>query len=88
MAETETLLTFPCSFPVKIMGRDKDDFRDLAIALVTDHAGKVSDSSVKTSVSSNGNYLSITITIQAKSQQQLDDIYGDLSKHEAVLVAL
>ncbi len=88
MSESESLLTFPCSFPIKIMGRDQENFRHAAVLLVEQHAGKLPDDAISTSTSRNGNFLSITITIEAQSQDQLDNIYNDLSNHEAVLVAL
>ncbi len=88
MSENESLLTFPCSFPIKIMGRDEESFRHTAVLLVEQHAGKLADEAITTSSSSKGNFLSITITIQAQDQEQLDNIYNDLSNHEAVLVAL
>jgi putative lipoic acid-binding regulatory protein len=88
MSENESLLTFPCSFPIKIMGRDEESFRHAAVLLVEQYAGKLSADAITTSASSKGNFLSITITIQAQNQEQLDNIYNDLSKHEEVLVAL
>jgi putative lipoic acid-binding regulatory protein len=84
----ETLLVFPCDFPIKMMGRDSEEFRDTARALVEHHTGPLGDQSIKSAISRNGNFVSITITIQAQSQQQLDDIYRDVSSHEAVLMAL
>jgi len=88
MSESESLLTFPCSFPIKIMGRDQESFRHAAVLLVEQHVGKLPDEAISTSTSRNGNFLSITITIEAQSQDQLDHIYNDLSSHEEVLVAL
>jgi putative lipoic acid-binding regulatory protein len=88
MTDGESLLTFPCSFPIKIMGRDQESFRHAAVLLVEQHAGKLPDDAINTSTSRNGNFLSITITIEAQSQEQLDSIYSDLSDHDAVLVAL
>ena len=70
------------------MGRDQENFRHAAVLLVEQHAGKLPDDAISTSTSRNGNFLSITITIEAQSQDQLDNIYNDLSNHEAVLVAL
>jgi len=84
----ETLLVFPCDFPIKMMGRDSEEFRDTARALVEHHTGPLGDQSIKSATSRNGNFVSITITVQAQSQQQLDDIYRDVSSHEAVLMAL
>ena len=84
----ETLLVFPCRFPIKMMGRDGDSFRQVALELVESHTGKIRDESITESMSSKGNFLSITVTIDAKSQQQLDNIYQALCDHEDILVAL
>ncbi|MFT5502184.1 MAG: putative lipoic acid-binding regulatory protein [Woeseiaceae bacterium] len=86
--EKESLLEFPCSFPVKVMGRDQESFRRIAVEIVARHAGKLAEDAVTESSSRKGNFLSITITIQAKSQDQLDKLYNDLSSHEEILVAL
>jgi putative lipoic acid-binding regulatory protein len=81
-------LEFPCEFPIKMMGRDTPEFRATARALVEAHVGAVSDDAVQATVSRNGRFVSVTITITAEGQQQLDDIYRDVSSHDDVLVAL
>ena len=85
---SESLLEFPCDFPIKIMGRDEPEFRQAALSVVEKHAGKVDEEAIRSSTSTNGNFVSITVTITATSQQQLDDIYRDLTANEQVLVAL
>ena len=87
MAE-ESAIEFPCEFPIKMMGRDTPEFRSTARALVEKHAGKVEDHAVRQAQSRKGNFVSITVTITATSQQQLDAIYQDVTDHEDVLMAL
>lgn len=84
----ETLLEFPCRFPIKMMGRDGDSFRRVAIELVEAYAGRIPEDAISTSSSRKGNFLSITVTINAESQEQLDSIYRALSDHDEILVAL
>ena len=84
----ESLLEFPCVFPIKMMGRVGGDFRQTAVVLVEKHAGKIADDAIKTAPSRKGNFLSVTVTIVAKSQEQLDDIYRELTDHDEILVAL
>jgi putative lipoic acid-binding regulatory protein len=89
MSEREdTLLEFPCEFHIKMMGRDQASFRDAAISLIEEHAGKLPEDAISMSSSRKGNFVSITVTITAKSQQQLDNIYQALTDHEEILVAL
>ncbi len=86
--KAEKLLDFPCDFPIKMMGREQPAFRDAAVALIERHTGKIRSDAIRTALSRNGNFLSVTVTIKAQNQQQLDDIYSDLSEHEEILVAL
>ncbi len=84
----ESAITFPCQFPIKMMGRDTPEFRATARALVEKHAGAVADDAVQTALSRNARFVSVTVTIIAESQEQLDNIYRDVSSHDDVLMAL
>ncbi len=84
----ETLLEFPCDFPIKIMGRESIDCRKLARALVEKHTGPIAEDAIQNALSRNGSFVSVTITVKAQSQQQLDDIYREITSHEDVLMAL
>ena len=84
----ESAIKFPCSFPIKMMGRDTPEFRSTARAIVEKHAGVVADEAVQAALSRNGNFVSVTVTIVATSQEQLDKIYHDATAHDDVLMAL
>ncbi len=84
----ESLLEFPCKFPIKAMGRDENGFEALAIRIILTHAEIYQDEAITTNPSGSGKYVSVTVTIQATSKAQLDSIYQDLSDCEQVLVAL
>ena len=88
MSEQQSALEFPCSFPVKAMGLAADDFDLLVVEIVSRHVAHLGEGAVSTRPSSNGKYVSVTITVQAESQQQLDAIYRELTAHERVLMAL
>lgn len=87
MSET-TLLEFPCDFPIKMMGRDTNDFYATVRSLVENHTGPLDDERIQKAHSRNGRFVSITVTIVAESQQQLDAIYRAVTAHEDVLLAL
>lgn len=86
--QQETLLEFPCKFPVKAMGRGDVEFEALVTKIILSHADMSMGESVSAIPSSTGKYLSITVTIEAVSKAQLDRIYQDLTDCEHVLVAL
>ncbi len=84
----ESVIEFPCDFPIKMMGRDTPGFRTIARSIIENHVGPVEDEAVKFNSSGRGNFVSVTVTVTATSQQQLDDIYRDVSGHDDVLMAL
>jgi uncharacterized protein len=88
MAEQETLLEFPCRFPIKAMGQDNGTFEALVMELVRKHVPDLGEDAVATRASQGGKYLSVTITVTATSREQLDNIYRELTACEQVLMAL
>jgi len=84
----ETLLEFPCDFPLKIMGTRTDDFAQTVVEIVLRHAPDFQAESVEMRASSAGKYLSVTCTVRAESREQLDRLYRELSGHPAVKVVL
>lgn len=88
MAEHETLLEFPCEFPLKIMGETKEGFAEAIVEIVQRHAPGFSAKDVEMRASSGGKYLSLTCTVTAFSKQQLDDLYRELTSHPMVKVVL
>ncbi len=84
----ESAIEFPCEFPIKMMGRDSPEFRITARALIENHVGPVAEEAIYVNLSGKGNFVSVTVTVTATSQQQLDDIYRDVSGHDDVLMAL
>ncbi|HEX7031323.1 MAG TPA: DUF493 domain-containing protein [Gammaproteobacteria bacterium] len=84
----EKLLQFPCEFPIKVMGRDAEGFEAEVVAIFERHLGGIDSAQVNTRPSSSGNFLSVTVTFRAESQEQLDALYRDLTDHEQVLFCL
>ena len=85
---TPTLLTFPCVFPMKVMGRREDGFAQMVSAIVLRHAADFHPETIEMRSSKNGRYLSLTVTINARSREQLDALYSELSKHPMVMMVL
>lgn len=86
--QAETLLEFPCKFPVKAMGRDIDGFKELVEKIVFEYADVYPDEPVTANFSETGKFVSVTVTIEAVSKAQLDRIYQALTDCEQVVVAL
>ena len=86
--DEDTIMKFPCEFPIKVMGIASDDFDIIVMGIIKKHVSNLSESAVKSRYSQEGNYVSVTVTIEAESRQQLDDIYFDLTEHKKVIMAL
>ena len=84
--DNESLIEFPTAFPIKALGRDDAEFRQLLIELVGEHAEFDAEKDVRVQPSKKGNFISITITFTAENQEQLDTIYRSLHGHELVLM--
>ena len=80
-------LEFPLIFPLKVIGRNADDFEGFVLSVVKTHA-PLSARTVTTRPSHGGKYLAVTVTFTAESREQLDAIYQELSGHERVLMTL
>jgi putative lipoic acid-binding regulatory protein len=85
---TESALKFPTQFPIKIMGRRADGFAQSMLDVVMKHAPDFEPSSLEMRASREGNYLSVTATINATSREQLDNLYRELTSHPMVAMVL
>ncbi len=83
-----TLIEFPSDFPLKIMGNAVPEFAQQVLAVVLSHAPDFDPASMEMRPSSGAKYLSLTCTVRATSQVQLDALYTELSAHPLVKVVL
>lgn len=88
MAEPDTLIEFPCDFPLKIMGATRDGFAQAVVEIVLRHAPDFDAAKVEMRPSKAGNYLSLTCVVRATSKPQLDALYRELTAHPWVKIVL
>ncbi len=81
-------LLFPCEYPVKVIGKDEDNFYEFVLELVTRHAPELSPDDFSYRRSGGGKYLSVSVSFVAQSRTQVDGLYKELSQHPRVLVAM
>jgi putative lipoic acid-binding regulatory protein len=88
MSEEESPLQFPCEFPIKAMGKSGCDLDMLVVEIVRRHVPDLTEGAVRSRQSTHGNYVSVTVVVNATSRAQLDAIYRDLVDCESVIMAL
>lgn len=85
---SESPLQFPCVFPIKAVGKAGEGFVEIVVEIVARHAPGFDSAAVTLRESSGGQWLSVTVAIEANSRDQLDAIYRDLTAHERVVWAI
>ena len=83
-----SLIDFPCEFPIKILGKDNAIFENTLSQIMAKHDQKYSELSVKKNKSKKKNYIALTWVVNVNNQDELDNIYRDLSKDKNVLYVL
>ena len=86
--DTVVELAFPTTFPIKIMGRREGGFSRAVIEIVQRHAPDFVPGTLESRPSKKGKYLSLTATVNATSQEQLDALYRELCDHPSVVMVL
>ncbi|WP_345796705.1 DUF493 family protein [Castellaniella sp. MT123] len=84
----ESLIVYPCDFPIKVMGRAHDDFLSTMAEIVRGFDPAFDSASIEVRPSSSGNYVGLTLIVRVTSREQLDALYRALHGHEMVSVVL
>jgi uncharacterized protein len=84
----DTLIEFPCDFPIKVMGETHHDFTSEILKTIQTLIPDFDADNIEMRGSTSGKYISLTCTVHVTSKPQLDDIYRALSSHKMVKVVL
>jgi putative lipoic acid-binding regulatory protein len=87
-SENESLIEYPSAFPIKVMGKRVDGFAQEMTAVILVNAPDFDPVNIEMRTSAGGKYISLTCTINAQSQAQLDAIYRSLTSHPLVSIVL
>jgi len=85
---TDSLLEYPCEFPLKIFGLQQEGFVTAVLEVVNKHDPGYIASSMEMRASKNARYISLTCTVRATSREQLDALYQDLCDHPSIVMVL
>jgi putative lipoic acid-binding regulatory protein len=87
-ARKDSLIEYPCLFPIKVMGAKVDGFVQALTHVAEQFDPAFDASTIELRPSKAGNYLGVTLTVTATSREQLDELYRTLSSHPMVKVVL
>lgn len=86
--QEESLIKYPCDFPIKVMGKSVDGYESAIANIVLQFDPGFNVATIERRPSKNGNYLGLTVTVSVHSREQLDELYRTLSTHPMVSVVL
>ena len=81
-------IEFPCAYPIKVMGNKCEEFRSHVMIVMERHAPGFDELAVTVRDSSKGKYQSLTVTITATGEEQLQAIFVDLKTSSLVQMVL
>ena len=84
----ETLIEFPCHFPIKVMGEVHDEFTSTVIEIIKHKNDSFDPSTIEMKGSREGRYISLTCFVYVTSKPELDHVYRSLSTHPMIKVVL
>jgi putative lipoic acid-binding regulatory protein len=79
---------FPTQIPLKVIGKNQDDFESHVIGLFLIHLHPSDLLGVDRRPSRGEAYLSVTVTFTAHSREHLNGIYKELGASERVLMII
>lgn len=82
------VMQFPMDFPVKIMGLNNPAFPGIIRDLTTQHFADFNSNTITINYSKTKKYMAVSVVVNAKSKEQLDDFYRAVTSHPMVKVAL
>ncbi|MET1256801.1 YbeD family protein [Aliikangiella maris] len=82
----DDLWQFPCQYLFKAMALSKEGVEDEIVAVIQKFVP--GDYTPKLNASKKGNYVAVSVTFQASSKQQLDEIYLAVNAIESVKFCL
>ncbi len=88
MQESTSLMSFPCDFPIKIIGKNHRDFLDNVMTIVHKYFPETSQDKVRSQPSKNNKYLAVSIILHVTEQSTLDALYVELTQHADINMVL
>lgn len=88
MIKKNTLMEFPCVFPIKIIGIYSDTFLNEIKLIVIKHFQAFTDDDLTIKTSGHNKYLAITVNVLATNQVMLDEFYQEVTKHPNISMVL
>lgn len=82
----DPILSFPCELPIKVLGRNSDAFREAACGIVRNYYGDLDEQRYSEQLSRNSSYLSLTFVVRARSRDEADALFRELTASDDIMM--
>lgn len=82
------IFPFPCQYPIKIMCDAEKNILEYIFNILEKYIEEKQSIKFSTKFSRNNKYISLTAIFQAKSKNQINEIYNDLISHKKIHMVL
>lgn len=84
----EVRITYPCDYPIKVVGDVRPDFHEEVYDVVARHDPTMTTDRISQRTSRKGNFISISFMLVAESEEQIENLFVDLKQIESVRLVL
>jgi putative lipoic acid-binding regulatory protein len=88
MMNDEVRITYPCDYPIKVVGDVRPDFHEEVYDVVARHDPTMTTDRISQRTSRKGNFISISFMLVAESEQQIESLFIELKQIESVRLVL
>ena len=88
MALTDSLIEYPCDFPIKVLGLSHQGFAQAVAEIVMRYDHNFNAATIEMRPSRGARYIGLTCTVHATSREQLNALYQELCDHPQVVMVL
>jgi putative lipoic acid-binding regulatory protein len=81
-------LEFPLVYPLRIIGKNQDDFQPFVLEIVRRHVPDLLEENILYTLSKEEKYGSVSIEFLAQSREQVDALCAELGSHERIMMIL
>lgn len=84
----QPLITFPCDYPIKVIGDMTPDFKDFVTRVVRRYDPDLREQNISVNASRNGRFLSVRLIIRATGEPQIASLFAELKGSGRVRMVL
>jgi putative lipoic acid-binding regulatory protein len=88
VSEEPPKITYPCDYPIKVVGDVRANLHDEVFEVVAKHDPNITPAKVSQKTSRKGNFVSISFMLVAESEAQIHALFAELKEIESVRLVL